>query len=246
MRKINVANIIAVIIILTILFIDYKLDFWYSQNNLKFISESMEEQIINWLELDKTYTNSLKLISAHNVSAGFSSHDKYRELIFKISKEEYEKNKLNYMQDFDSPDMTLKGKKEYDDNSYLCIIRIHIFDDGYYTLGNIINNANIYERIIDIIKFLIISLILIFIGYLNTVNIENNKIKNRRNIIIISTLAAIIAFSLIIYILHNKEENLTEYSENLPNLKNHSQSTTEATQIATETIDTEMKKKRTR
>lgn len=243
MRKINVANIIAVIIIIIILFIDYKLDFWYSQNNLKFISESMEEQIINWLELDKTHTSSLELISAHNVFAGFSSHDKCKELIFKISKEEYEKNKLDYMQDFDSPEMTLKGKKEYDDNSYICVIRIHIFDDGYSTLGNIISNANIYERIINIIKFLIISLILIFIGYLNTANMKNNKIKYRRNMIIISTLVTIIALSLIIYILHNKKDNLSEYSENLPNLKNQSQSTTEATQIATETIDMEMKKR---
>ncbi len=224
MKKINVANIIAIISIIIVLFVDYRLDLWYSQNNLKFISENMKEQIINWLGLYKTYTNSLELISANSFS-DLSSHGKNRELIFKISKEEYEKNKLEYMQDFDSPEMTLKGKKEYDDNNYICIIRIHIFDDGYSTLGNIMSNANIYKRIINIIKFLIISLILIFIGYLNTVNIENNKIKHKKNMIIISMLVTIIAFSLIIYILHNRTENLVEYNDNLLNSKNQFQLT---------------------
>ena len=82
--------LLASVVIIIILFI-IKLNAWYSKNNLKFISEDMKEQIIEWLNIDKKYSNSLELISANQVSAGLSSHDKYCELIFKISKEEYEK-----------------------------------------------------------------------------------------------------------------------------------------------------------
>ncbi len=236
MKRIIVPNIIAIISIIFTLLLDY----WYYQNNLKFISEPTKEQIVNWLELDKAYTNSLELISEHQIPDG------YRELIFKISKEEYEKNKLNYSEYFYSPEMTLKARKEYDNNNYICIIKMHKFEKEYEynTLGTITRNVDMLGTISSIIKFLIISLILIFIGYLNIVNIENNKIEHRRNMIIISILVTIIAFSLIMYsILNDEKDSLSEYNENSTNLKDQSQSTTEATQIATETIDIEMRKR---
>lgn len=245
MKKVKIINIVAIIIIIIIVYIDVRLDSWYSQNNLKFISESMKEQITDWLNIKPEYSNSLELISVKQESAGFSSHDKYCELIFKISKEEYEKNQLDYNQKFDWPEMTLKGKKECDNNYYMCILRygIIVHDNEYYTLSYIINNANTYIRITNIIIFLIIILILIFIWYLNKVSIENNKNKLRRNMIIMSILISLIVFSLIIYILCNKKDNLSEYRENLSNLKNQSQSTTEATQIATEDVDMEMRER---
>lgn len=245
MKKINVAKIVSIISITIILFIAAILNFWYSQNNLKFISKNMKEQIADWINIEQEYSNSLELISANQLSAGLSSHDKYCELIFKISKEEYEKNKLDYTGDFDSPEMILKGKKEYDNNSYMCLIRygIIVHNDEYYTLSYIISNANTCIRIMNIIIFLIITLILIFINYLNTVKMEKNKIKHKKKMIIMSILTSIIAFGIIIYILYNKKDNLSEYSKNLSNLKNQSQITTEATQIATETIDIEMKKR---
>ena len=65
--------LLASVVIIIILFI-IKLNAWYSKNNLKFISEDMKEQIIEWLNIDKKYSNSLELISANQVSAGLSSH----------------------------------------------------------------------------------------------------------------------------------------------------------------------------
>ena len=234
MKKVNVPYIVAIISIIIILYIDVRFNFWYSQNNLRFVSESMKEQITDWLHIDKEHSNTLELISANRLSAGLSSLDNYCELIFKISKEEYEKNSLDYNLDFDSPEMTLKGKKEYDDNNFICIIRYEIIlhNDEYYTLRYIAVNAYIFKRIISIIIFLIISLILIFISYLNTIKIENgkDKAKHKKNMIIMSILISIIAFSIIIYILYNKNDNLSEYRENLLNLENQSQLTTEVTQ----------------
>ncbi len=247
MKKVNVPCIVAIISIIIILYISIRFNYWYHQNNLKFVSESIKEQITDWLHIDKEYSNSLELINANRVSSGLSSHDKYCELIFKISKEEYEKNSLDYNLDFDSPEMTLKGKKEYDDNNFICIIRYEIIlhNDEYYTLSYIISSANIFIRIANIIIFLLISLILIFIGYLNTIKIKNgeDKAKCKKNMIITSILVSIIAFSIIMYILFNKKDNLSEYLDNLSNLKNQSSSTTDATQIATENIDMEMRQK---
>ena len=234
MKKVNVPYIVAIISIIIILYIDVRFNFWYSQNNLRFVSESMKEQITDWLHIDKEHSNTLELISANRLSAGLSSLDNYCELIFKISKEEYEKNSLDYNLDFDSPEMALKGKKEYDDNNYMCIARYEsiLHNDEYYTLRYIAGNAYIFKRIISIIIFLIISLILIFISYLNTIKIENgkDKAKHKKNMIIMSILISIIAFSIIIYILYNKNDNLSEYRENLLNLENQSQLTTEVTQ----------------
>lgn len=161
----------SVVIIIIILFI-IKLNTWYSKNNLKFISEDMKEQIIEWLNIDKEYSNSLELISANQVSAGLSSHDKYCEIIFKISKEEYENNKLNYTQNFDSPEMILKGKKEYGNDYYMCCIRYQIIlnNDEYYILSDIIRNANEYIKIINFITFLVIILIIAFASYLIIIN----------------------------------------------------------------------------
>ena len=234
MKKVNVPCIVAIISIIIILYISIRFNYWYHQNNLKFVSESIKEQITDWLHIDKEYSNSLELINANRVSSGLSSHDKYCELIFKISKEEYEKNSLDYNLDFDSPEMTLKGKKEYDDNNFICIIRYEIIlhNDEYYTLSYIISSANIFIRIANIIIFLLISLILIFISYLNTIKIENgkDKAKHKKNMIIMSILISIIAVSIIIYIWYNKNDNLSEYRENLSNLENQSQLTTEVTQ----------------
>ena len=53
--------LLASVVIIIILFI-IKLNAWYSKNNLKFISEDMKEQIIEWLNIDKKYSNSLELI----------------------------------------------------------------------------------------------------------------------------------------------------------------------------------------
>ena len=170
MKNKFLALAIAVIIIIIVFVI--KLNAWYSKNNLKFISEDMKEQIIEWLNIEKEYSNSLELISANQVSAGLSSHYKYCELIFKISKEEYENNKLNYTQDFDSPEMTRKGKKEYDNDSYMCCIRYQIVlnDDEYYILSDIICKTNVYIKIINFITFFVIILIIAFASYLIIIN----------------------------------------------------------------------------
>lgn len=209
MKKINITKIGAIILFTIVI-----LNFWYSQNNLKFISKDMKEQVRKWLNIEEEYSNSLELISANKVSAGLSSHDKYCELIFKISKEEYEINKLNYVENFDSPEMILKGKKEYGNDYYMCIIRYKIIEnnDEYYKLLYLINNANTCIKIVNIIMFLSIILILIFINYLNT---ENNKVKYRRIMIIISIIITIVAFSIIIYFSYNKEDDLSESYEKL-------------------------------
>lgn len=163
---------LAIVIIIIIIVFVIKLNAWYSKNNLKFISEGMKEQIIDWLNMEKEYSNSLELISVNQVSAGLSSHDKYCELIFKISKEEYEKNKLNYTKNFDSPEMTLKGKKEYGNDYYMCLIRYQIIvnNDEYHILSDIISNANLYIKIINFITFVVIILIIVFASYLITIN----------------------------------------------------------------------------
>lgn len=209
MKKINITKIGVII-----LFIIVILNFWYSQNNLKFISKDMKEQVREWLNIEKEYSNSLELISANKVSAGLSSHNKYCELIFKISKEEYEDNNLNYTENFDSPEMILKGKEEYGNDYYMCIIRYKIIEnnDEYYTLLYLISNANTCIKIVNIIMFLSIILTLIFINYLNT---ENNKVKYRRIMITISTIITIVAFSIIIYISYNRKDDLSEDCEKL-------------------------------
>ena len=160
------------------------------------------------MNINKDYSNTLELISVNQERSGFSGHDKYDELIFKISKEEYEKNNLNYSQSFDSPEVQLKGKKEYDGDSYICIKRCGITEpnDEYNTLLNMAIDANICKRIVNTIIFWIISLIIIFRGYWNEIKIgiDEDKAKSKRNMMIMSILVSLIAISISLFIVFSR------------------------------------------
>jgi len=93
--------------------------------NYKKISEVSQKELKNILEIDNA--NSFELIYIKHVRAGFGSDDKYYEIKFEISVEDYEKNGLSYGEEsFYDIYMDCRHKEKKDNTTYTCIRRISI------------------------------------------------------------------------------------------------------------------------
>ena len=133
-----------IILIFVLIIIILLLNFGYSKNNLVFISEENKKELMNVLEIDDA--PSFKPISKKTEFLGLGSGPNCYKLKFEISKEDYEKNNLNYkdMKDEnDIPEIDIHYKMKKDDNTYICVVRTS--NQNEYT-------TELYSEIINALK----------------------------------------------------------------------------------------------
>lgn len=133
-------------IILLVILIQFGI--YYSNNNLKYISEENKIKLMNILEINES--DSFNPIYKKYNSGFHGSDPDYYEIKFEISIDDYEKNDLVYYEDSTYEvlvDCHYKEKK--DDTNYTCIVRVSNVHNK--ELFDIISNYKKYE-ISDISK----------------------------------------------------------------------------------------------
>lgn len=139
MKK-KIIILLSIILFITVL----TLRIFFNRNNLIFISEENKKELMSILEIQDA--TSFKPISKNSEFLGFGSSPNCYKLKFEISKEDYEKNNLNYrdMKDeIDIPEIDIHYKLKKDDTTYICVVRTS--DQNDYT-------KILYNKILDALK----------------------------------------------------------------------------------------------
>ena len=137
-------KIIKIVSIISFIILIVALKITYDKNNLVFISEENKKELMNVLEIEDA--PSFKAISKNSEFLGFGSGPNCYKLKFEISKEDYEKNNLNYKDikdENDIPEIDIHYKMKKDYTTYICVVRTS--NQNEYT-------TKLYSEIINALK----------------------------------------------------------------------------------------------
>ncbi len=151
-------------IILTIILFLVSIIEIYSINNFLFISNRNKQKILNILNIEEA--DSIKFISLKSKRSGFHSMSGYMQLVFDISIDDYNENKLQYSDTNQEYYLDSKFYEKIDDNYYRCTLQVSesLNITAFKELYNIYRtNSLIIMFISGSIKICIIAAIIILI-----------------------------------------------------------------------------------
>lgn len=115
---------IKILCIILVVFLLGFINVFYQNNNLTFLSSKDKEELMEILNIKEA--DSFYPIRKKWSSTGFHGSDpNYYEIVFEISIEDYERNKLNYQEiSYYEVLIDCHYKEKKDKNTYTCILRV--------------------------------------------------------------------------------------------------------------------------